>query len=184
MNTYELIVTVYCFVSLPAIFSIITILAIQRPSEEKGQIPIGKRFFSNPVGVIILPIGVILLLTFSLTNYSLSEFTKAYISGNVLLAAFITGTFAISNYLFEKQQKETKVSIIDEITTNITKNTQEIVDKAIAEQKRLREEDQQRHQEEMKRLENIIATWSNETKELLKQEYKRQGREEAQANRQ
>lgn len=185
MTLFELIITLYCFITLPCIFAIITILAVNRIHTDDTHLPIGKWLISNPVGVIILPVGVILIFTFGLTNYSLTDFTKSYISGNILLAAFITTVFGISNYLFEKQQKENKMNIVEQVT----KNTQKIIDDFKAEQQQQRKEDQVRFEQQRKedqqqrlqeqqRFEAFVSQLGYDVKELMKDKHIREGREQ------
>jgi hypothetical protein len=107
------------FITIPALIAIIVELYSFREQKDSDQITFWTWTFTNPVGVVLLPLFFYFILLLNSVNWKYESLTSINISASLGIPLIFSGILAVNSYIFNLNQEATKVSIKEAIIAEL-----------------------------------------------------------------
>lgn len=138
------------FITIPTLFVIIAELYSLRGQKDPDQISFWAWTFTNPVGVVALPLFFYFILLLNSVKWKYEDLTTINISASLGIPLIFSGILAVNSYIFNLNQEAVKVSIKEAI---------------IAEMRIMRAEDNAAHEKSLAELKASLAELNASLKE-------------------
>jgi hypothetical protein len=103
------------FITIPALMVIVAELYSLRGPKDADHISFWAWTFTNPVGVVVLPLFFYFILLLNSVNWKYESLTTINISASLGIPLIFSGILAVNSYIFNLNQEATKVSIKEAI---------------------------------------------------------------------
>jgi hypothetical protein len=107
------------FITIPALIAIIAELYLLRRQKDPDQISFWAWTFTNPVGVVVLPLFFYFILLLNSVNWKYESLTTINISASLGIPLIFSGILAVNSYIFNINQEAAKVSIKEAIIAEL-----------------------------------------------------------------